>query len=189
MKTIFILFCLLPVWGTSCADSLYKEDTFQSLVGDRRAYRVGDNLTILVYENSAASASADTNGQKNAGIGIGIKTPNTSYAANADLNEDFGGKGKIQRSGRLTAQLTVTVQDVAKNGDLMIAGNQLIELNNEKQEIKLEGRIRQQDISETNTVPSSRIADAKISYIGDGFLTQRQTPGFLSIILSLLRLL
>jgi flagellar L-ring protein precursor FlgH len=189
VKTIFAILCLLSVWVPSHAASLYKEDTFQSLVGDRRAYRVGDSLTVLVYENSTASASSDTNGQKSAGAGLSIKTPTSDKAATIDLNDDFSGKGKVQRSGKLTAQLSVTVQQVVPNGDLMIAGNQIIELNNEKQEIKLEGRVRPQDISETNTIASSRIAEAKISYIGDGFLSQRQTPGFLSRILSILGIL
>jgi len=124
MKTFFTVLCVLSAWGTCSAESLYKEDTFHSLVGDQRAHRVGDSLTILVYENSTASASADTNGQKNGGIGLAIKTPNNAdKSASINLNEDFGGQGKVQRSGKLTAQLTVTVQEVAQNGDLLIAGN------------------------------------------------------------------
>jgi flagellar L-ring protein precursor FlgH len=74
--------------------------------------------------------------------------------------------------------LTVTVKGVAENGDLLIAGEQLLEINNERQQIKVEGRVRPHDISDVNTVLSTRIADAKISYVGDGDLADRQRPSW-----------
>jgi len=83
----------------------------------------------------------------------------------------------------------VRVVDVAPNGDLVVAGQQLIEVNEEKQEIKLEGRVRAVDVSESNTVLSTRLADAKIWYVGDGLLGEKQRPGILTRILSWLRIL
>lgn len=182
------IFLLLPslVWG----ESLYNENTFQSLVGDRRANHVGDSITVLIYENSSATASNDTMTAKNGGIGIGIKLlPNFDKSATVKLSEDSSGKGKIQRSGKLLAQLTVTVQEIAKNGELLIKGIQLLEINGEKQQIQVEGRVRPQDITEFNTVLSSRIADANISYIGEGTLSQKKTPGILGRIFTFLGLL
>jgi len=74
----------------------------------------------------------------------------------------------------------VTVQEVLANGDFSIKGQQLIEFNNEKQFINLKGRIRPEDLSSENTVLSTRIADAEITYIGDGLLGKQQKPGLLS---------
>ncbi len=173
------------------AESLYKEETFRPLTADHRAYRVGDALTVLVFENSSASSSADTTTNKTGGTGISFHNPNTNTdkKPRLDLSEDFTGSGKINRSGKLLAQLTVNVKAVAPNGDLFVAGTQLIEVNGEKQSIVLEGRVRPVDISDGNAVVSSRLADAKISYVGDGVISERQRPGFLIRILSLLGLL
>jgi flagellar L-ring protein precursor FlgH len=105
------------------------------------------------------------------------------------LSDDFNGKGTIQRSGKLAAQITVTVQSVEPNGDLVVAGRQLIEVNDEKQHIVLSGKVRPVDIGENNTVVSTRLADANISYVGDGILAEKQQPGIISRILHWLRLL
>lgn len=174
------------------ADSLYQESTFRSLTADHRAYRVGDALTVLVLENASASSSADTTTNKTGGFGVTVHgvngaTPIRTYGV--DLNEESSGTGKIQRSGKLLAQLTVTVKAIAPNGDLIVAGRQLVEVNDEKQNIVLEGRVRPVDVSESNTVVSTRLADAKISYVGDGILGEKQHPGILTRILSWLGIL
>jgi flagellar L-ring protein precursor FlgH len=168
---------------------LYHEETFRPLTADLRALRVGDVLTVLVLENASASTSADTSTEKSAGLALGVTGPSTSKSATADLSEQFNGKGRIQRSGKLLAQLTVSVVGLAPNGDLMIAGEQQIEVNEETQHIRLAGRVRPADVSEANAVLSSRIADAKITYVGEGILGEKQRPGILSRILSWLRLL
>lgn len=173
----------------SHADSLYREQNFHPLVGDRKAFRPGDSLTVLVFENASAVASADTTTEKKGELGMSAKTPIYDKNAAINLNDEFTGRGRIQRSGKLLAQITVTVQSIETNGELNVKGEQLIEVNSEKQSIKLEGRIRPSDISETNTVPSNRLADARISYIGDGILGEKQKPGILTRILSWLGLL
>ena len=81
------------------------------------------------------------------------------------------------------------VRSVEDNGDLIVSGEQLIKVNDEKQEIVLSGRVRPIDISENNTVVSSRLADARISYVGDGVLGEKQRPGILTRILSWLRII
>jgi flagellar L-ring protein precursor FlgH len=175
--------------GAASGQSLYREDSFRSLTADHRAYRLGDALTVLVFENSSATTSADTSLDKQGSVGATLSTTNSDKKANLTLNEDFAGKGRIQRSGKLLAQLTVNVTAVAPNGDLIVAGSQLIEVNDERQHILLQGRVRPLDISETNTVPSSRLADARISYVGDGVLAEKQHPGFLTRVLSWLGIL
>lgn len=171
------------------AQGLYREDSFRPLTADHRAYRVGDALTVLVVENASASASADTSTEKSAGIALSVTGPSTNKSASADLSERFNGEGRIQRSGRLLARLTVSVVSMESNGDLVIAGDQQIEVNAETQHIRLAGRVRPVDIGDDNTVLSSRIADARITYVGDGILGEKQRPGILSRILSWLRLL
>jgi len=182
-------FCLALAAPGAGADNLFEPAQFRSLTSDHKAYRTGDALTVLVVENSSASAHADSSSQKQADLGIKLSAPATRRDFGIGLEQDFSGRGASQRTGKLLAQLSVTVIEVDQNGDLQVAGEQLLEINNDRQSIKLEGRVRRADISETNTVMSNRLADARISYVGDGVLGDSQRRGLLPRIFSLLGLL
>ncbi len=170
---------LLLVAHFAAGDSLYREDGFRSMVADVKAYRPGDSLTVLIVENSSAQSSTDTSSTRDQALGFDLNfTPRpTSRSASVKTNNDFDNQGSTQRTGKFLAQITVTVQEVAANGELRVSGQQMLEINNEKQHITLEGRVRPYDIS-GNSVLSTRLADAKISYLGDGDLTERQRPGW-----------
>jgi flagellar L-ring protein precursor FlgH len=173
------------------AASLYQgESNFRSLTADNRAYRVGDMLTVLVMENSSASANANTSAENRGGLLFGWKATNRSENSSLQLGDTFGGKGQIQRSGKLLAQLTVTVREVdPMTGLLHVSGEQQIFVNDEKQEITLHGKVRPIDVFDNNTVLSTRLADARISYIGDGILSEKQHAGLITRFLSWLGLL
>lgn len=189
VANLLVLACCAVVTPAG-AVSLYEESSFRPLTADQRAYRPGDLLTVLVFETASATASANTATEKNGGLGFGLKSNFTAdKSAKLTLIEDFDGTGRIQRSGRLAAQITVTVRSVEANGDLIVAGEQLIQVNQERQEIVLSGRVRPVDIAENNTVVSSRLADARISYVGDGVLSEKQRPGIFSRVLTWLGLL
>lgn len=179
--------------GAAMAEDLYRHEQFQSLIGDDRAKRVGDILTILIYEDAKATATAGTATNKSAESGLGGNANKStgligSGSAGWETSEGFQGKGSIQRTGNLVAQISVTVESVTPSGELLVKGEQLIEVNGEKQEIRIEGRVRPRDIGNNNTVISSRLADAKISYIGDGILAKGQRPGWFTRLLSWLGL-
>jgi flagellar L-ring protein FlgH len=186
MAMVCALCCVAP----AAAGSLYDEASFRALTSDRRAQKPGDLLTVLVFETASASASSDTTTTKSGGTGFGFES-NYKMDRNAKLSltEDFAGRGRIQRSGKLAAQLTVTVRSVDSNGDLHVSGEQLLRVNNERQEIVLSGRVRPSDIGENNTIVSSRLADATISYVGEGSLSEKSSPGIISRVLTWLGVL
>ncbi len=156
--------------------SLYSEAQFQSLTSDRRRFQVGDALTILVIENASASSSADTGLQRDAQVDVGLSTPSRDRHLSGTTSNEFNGTGRTQRSGRLLAQITVLVRELLPNGDLRVAGDQSLEINGERQTIHAEGRVRPRDINEQNTVQSSRLAEARLSFAGDGVLGDMQRP-------------
>lgn len=172
------------------AETLYKPADYRSLVADRKAFRVGDVLTVLVIENATASASAGTKTDKSTDLGVHASTPKNRYAYGVGIDDGFDGNGKSARTGKLLAQVSVRVTDIEPNGDLRIRGEQYIEINEEKQTINLEGIVRSADIGDGNTVPSNRVGNARITYVGDGALSDSQSRGWISRILSaFLRLL
>lgn len=169
--------CLLLAAGAQ-ASSLYQPNTFQSYTSDLRPRRLGDLITVMVYETASASSSANTSGGRDAGAGLDLRGPGKSYSLGAKTANQLDGRGRTEREGRVLAQITVAIKEITEQGDLVIAGDQLLEVNNEKQQIHVEGRIRPQDVSDANVVLSTRIAAARISYAGQGDLADLQRPAW-----------
>jgi flagellar L-ring protein precursor FlgH len=159
------------------AESLYDANTFQPLTADNKAHRVGDALTIHVFERSSAETRSDTSTQRtnrlDAGLGTSAINAGRGVSGSVDVGGSFEGGGTTQRANRLLAVLTVTVREVLPNGDLRVGGEQLLTVNQEQHKVNVEGRVRPQDISADNVVLSTRIADAKLTYAGEGDLTDR----------------
>lgn len=165
--------------------SLYADAQFQSLTADRRRFQVGELLTIMVYEEASASTSADTGANRDSNVGLGLTLPSRTRQGALTVNNDYNGAGRTQRAGRVLAQITVLVREVLPNGDLRVGGEQLLEINGEKQTIRAEGRVRPRDVSEHNVVLSSRLAEARLAFVGDGVLGDLQRPRWWQRLLSL----
>ncbi|HSV34279.1 MAG TPA: flagellar basal body L-ring protein FlgH [Ramlibacter sp.] len=162
---------LPAVHGTS----LYDEATFRPLTADSKAFRVGDMLTVQVFENSSASTTADTGTRRKNAVNAELSHGARRVAETGiGVNGDFDGGGRTQRTNRILTTLSVTVREVLPNGDLRIAGEQSLVINDEQQRVALEGRVRQQDVSDANVVLSTRLADARITYLGEGDVSDRQ---------------
>lgn len=159
---------------------------------DRRARKVGDILTVDFNEvfsatkaQTAASAKSDS---FELSLPLGLPNVLTGGLANGDPNnalttstaQAFSGSGNAAQSNSLTGRLSVTVVRVFDNGNLGILGQKELTLNNGKEYIRVSGIVRQEDISSVNTVPSNRLADAQISYIGAGDMADSSKKGWLS---------
>ena len=160
--------------SVALAQSLFDERSWRGLTADDKAFRPGDVLTVQVLENSSGSSTADTGTRRNnrlqAELAHGSRTvAETQLVAGGD----FDGGGRTQRSSRLLTTLTVVVQEVLPGGHLRVAGTQSVTVNEEAQTVTLEGVVRPSDISPGNVVQSPRIAQARITYVGEGDLTER----------------
>ena len=175
---------LSVVSARSVAQSVAENEP-RSFFSDRRAHRPGDIFTVLVTEASSVSAAAQTNTHKtdSAQVSILDKT-GTVKPLSATVGSNFGGGGDIERSDKLVANLAVTVLNVDDRGNLIVHGEQDIQVNNERQRIRLDGIVRAEDIGPDNTVPSSRVGSARIEFTGKGILARKQSPGLLNRILS-----
>jgi len=165
----------LATAGPALAESLYDPATYRSLAADRKAFRPGDVLTVQVVESSSATSSTDTSTQRRNGLDASLRLlDGKQWGASAATSGEFAGGGSTQRANRLLAVLTVTVREVLPNGDLQVAGEQLLTINEEQQRVNVAGRVRPQDVTSDNVVLSTRLADARIEYLGEGDLTRRQ---------------
>jgi flagellar L-ring protein FlgH len=181
MKFIVAAACI-PGWSASGLAREGDQPLLErSLFADRKAYRPGDMLTVLITEQAAATATARTRADKDESVFADInRSEHDPWHIDLAWGNDFNGGGQIQRTGRLVAKLAVIVQGIDSDGNLAIVGEQDINVNNERQRIALSGTVRSEDIAPDNTVASWRIAGARIDFKGDGILARKQSPGLLT---------
>lgn len=161
---------------------------FPSFVADRVAGRVGDSLTVLIFESAQASNSAQRGSRKTTRLSGEAGADADTHRAEGSLAGTFDGLGQTSRSDRIVASISAVVVDVLPNGDLRLAGEQSLLVNGERTLIRLSGRARPADITETNTVLSTRLADARIEYDGTGFGARSARPGLVPRLLDKLGL-
>lgn len=156
---------------------------------DLRARAVGDILTILLVERTDASKESSTSTARGSSVDTGLPTfagrPITSNGTpilNNELSSDttFDGQADSSQSNRLDGSITVTVAERLPNGNLLVRGEKLITINQGEEFIRLEGIIRPVDIGPANTVESTKVADAAITYSGRGNLQATNRPGWLT---------
>ncbi len=173
---------------------IYAVSTAANLFTDLKASRVNDIVTISVVESTSATDNATTDldrqsNMKASWAGI-LETFQTSgmikELANANtvnFGNTFGGKGTTTRSSRMTAYITTRVIKVQPNGNLVIRGARDVRVNNENQYIYIQGEVRPVDISSTNVVLSTYVADAVIELSGYGVVSDKQHPGLVARLL------
>jgi flagellar L-ring protein precursor FlgH len=151
--------------------SIYSGGINDGLFGDRKAYRVGDIITIILREKtlSQKSASNVTSRKANNNVVTALMTGDpTLSAAMGASSIDNTGSGEVSQSNTLGGDISATVVRALTNGNLIIRGEKMIALNDGNEYIQISGMIRSEDVQPDNTVLSKRIANAEISYSGDG---------------------
>ena len=76
----------------------------------------------------------------------------------------------------MTGRISATIIEENENGMFYIEGKRVLEVNGEMNTIKLDGFIRERDISTNNTVFSYNIANANIIYSKGGTLENIVNP-------------
>ena len=163
----------------------------RSLLGDRRAARRGDILTVVIEIDEEAKISNATSRSRTAAenlsvpdlFGIPQRIDETlpagaslDRAVGIDSSGSSGGDGSVNRSEKVTLRLAATVTGVLPNGVLQISGSQEVRVNFELRELLVTGFVRPEDISRQNEISHDKIAAARVSYGGRGQITDVQQP-------------
>ncbi|MEN6582625.1 MAG: flagellar basal body L-ring protein FlgH [Armatimonadota bacterium] len=171
------------------AESLWKPQETKSQLADKKAAKVGDIVTVVIVESSTSSQKASTDTKKDssveAGPGVGPlldRVPLFSYGG----GDSMSASGSTSRSSNFTAKMTATITKVNENGTMELEGTRFVQTNKEKEEIKLSGTIRPQDIATDNSILSTYVADAKITHVGSGPIGSRQKEGLIGKIFKIL---
>jgi flagellar L-ring protein precursor FlgH len=163
---------------------------------------VGDIITITLNERTQASKNSNSQISKDSSADLGVpnlfgmavspKNPLAGLSALGMTNDTLGldasfdatrsadGSGQAGQSNSLTGSITVSVAEVMPNGILLVRGEKWMTLNTGDELVRIAGLVRADDIATDNTVSSTRIADARITYSGTGAFADASQPGWMS---------
>jgi flagellar L-ring protein precursor FlgH len=195
LRTPIVLGLLLSAAGVvktgAAGGSMWREELTASLLGDTRARKVGDLVTVVVQESNEANKANNTKTAKKTGINASISsflfgaaqdrflTRGGKYPA-MQMNSDnsFDGGGSIANSERINTRIAVRVAEQLPNGNLVLEGRRSTMVAGEQQEAILRGVVRQEDIQPDNTVFSYNVADANLKFVSKGTVSDSQKRGW-----------
>ena len=165
--------------------SLYHAGSFVGLASDRRARQVGDLITIRLVERTSATKSASADSAREGSTQASMpRIPPLSLipdgATRGGSNQSFKGSGSAAQANQLTGDITVTVADVLPGGILRVAGEKRLVLNRGEEQVQLTGLVRVDDLGFDNSIPSTRVADARIRFSGSGQVADNSRQGWLA---------
>lgn len=167
--------------------SLYSPNSSIALFDDGKASRIGDIITVVLSESTSSSKSSNVEITKESETDVvptsilGTTPSLGEFALDSSLtaDRDFKGEAEADQSNQLRGSISVTVVDIFPNGTLVVRGEKWITLNRGNEFIRISGLIRPSDVSPNNTVMSTKIANARITYSGTGELADSQQMGWL----------
>jgi len=160
----------------------------RSFFHDPRASRVGDIITVNVQvadgaKMSNSTARSRTNadnasmsnlfGLENVMPGVGL-SPGSLVKMGSDTSNV--GAGSVNRSESINMTLAALVTQILPNGNMVISGHQQMKVNGELRDLQVSGIVRTEDITSSNMIDLTQIAEARISYGGRGTVSDVQQP-------------
>jgi flagellar L-ring protein precursor FlgH len=179
-----------PTPQAASPNSLWRAGA-QTFFADQRARRIGDILTVRIEIDDRAQVSNSTNRSRSNGVEAGVShfvglenSLGRAFPSGFDPTQMIGmngetssnGTGVISRSEKVSLTVAAVVVGVMPNGNLVIQGRQEVRTNAELRELTIAGIVSPADISSSNTIDHTQIAEARISYGGRGDVTRMQKP-------------
>lgn len=165
-----------------------------------KTFKQHDQVTIIIDENSSQSAKQTLDTKKDYSLAAAlnefpslaalldgqlVQGGTTGGIAQVDVTDkqNFKGEGTYNRTDKFTAKITATVLDVKPNGILVLEARKTIQKDDETTTITLTGRCRSEDITTSNTVLSSQLAELAIVSHNDGEVKDAGSKGWIPRIL------
>ena len=166
--------------------AIYQQGMRVGLFEDTTAKYVGDVITIVLIENTNASATSNTNSSKDNKVdlpgptlaGQEIKKDGVEILNNKFSGErEFSGQGTSAMNSSFNGKLSVTVANVLPNRNLVVRGEKMMMLNQSDEYVRFIGIVRPQDIKQDNSIDSTRVANVHMAYGGKGDLSTANKMG------------
>ena len=170
--------------------SLFSANSYLSLYNDPVARRVGDIINVRLNERTESKKSANTKIKKDTDntlvepiiLGKKITSPPTSgsFLNTISHENEFDGRANSDQSNSLLGSIAVTISEVLPNGVFVVRGAKWLRLNQGDAFIRITGMIRAVDIDADNSIDSTKIANARITYSGKGAVADSNQIGWLA---------
>ncbi|MBK7404626.1 MAG: flagellar basal body L-ring protein FlgH [Phycisphaerales bacterium] len=164
-----------------------------------RKFAVHDQVTILIDESSSAESKQTLDTKKDYDLSAAInqfpdlmqllelrlQEGDRTGLSTLDLNskQKFKGEGQAKRSDRFVARITAVVIDVKPNGTLVLEAKKSVTSGRESKLIVLSGTCRQADVTDSNTVTSSQLANLNVVQTTEGEVDATAKKGLIPRIL------
>ncbi|NCA70294.1 MAG: flagellar basal body L-ring protein FlgH [Sphingobacteriia bacterium] len=159
--------------------AIFQASSVRPLFEDRRARHPGDIITINLVERNVAQKSTNAQTSRRSNLSAGVDAASASgifppfqLDAEAGSSSTFSGSGAAAANNLFSGTITVTVIDVYPNGNLLVSGEKMLIINQGHEYIRFSGVINPHHITYANSVQSTQVADARIEYVGSGFIKQ-----------------
>lgn len=177
--------------------AIYHASTSRNIYSDGRANRVGDIITINLTESTQSTKQSTTNTRRQTNIDLPVPTilgkplvlnkpepvnrlfNGREFSSSIEGSNRFNGNAASNMSNQLSGNITATIHELYPNGVMLVRGEKWLTLNQGDEYIRVSGLVRPQDIGADNTVDSTRLADARITYSGTGPLAEANAQGWL----------
>ncbi|MGR5146737.1 flagellar basal body L-ring protein FlgH [Photobacterium alginatilyticum] len=177
-----------PEHYATATGSLFNVSGAQDLYDDTKPRGIGDIVTVLLEEKTQAKKSASSDLDKSTDLsmdplalgGQEIKLGERNLSYEVSNANKFAGSTSADQSNSIKGSISVEVIDVLANGNLLVRGEKWLTLNTGDEYIRVSGTVRPDDISQENTIASTRIANARIQYSGTGERQDVQEQGWLA---------
>ncbi len=189
LKNISIVFLFLTgAAGHVDAQSLYNPSgRLASLFDDNSARKVGDMIQVMISESQSISDKNNTKIERTSSLDASASefhltnhTPQLLPAIGISGSKKLDAKADSKRDATFSTVITAMVVDVLPNGYMVIKGNRRIFIDQEEKTIEITGIVRPYDVSPANTISSNKIAEARITFIGEGPVVEASKKGWLS---------
>lgn len=196
MKKIYILFIMFAMIATNVkAGSIYakRHRETKALYADDTARHVGDLITVIINEDSKSDNTVErklenTNNRENSfngQLGVNFIPDLPGFTMKQEGERKLDGKSEYDDQRKYTDKVTVVVQDIHPNGDLVVLGYRERDISGDKHVIQISGIIRPSDVSFDNTIGSHKVANFKLVTISEGVSEDYNKPGWFAQILDM----
>ena len=179
---ILLLIIMVMFMGMAAATNSLWSDDAVNFYRDRDDYQLGDIVTVVIEEEASALQAANTDTSQSSSVEAEARPGIFGFLGSLlfGYSEEDSADGRTQRQGTFAAHISAEIVEIRDNGNVKIAGEKKITINEEDQTITLTGILRPEDIDLENKIPSERVANATIEYKGEGSIADKQRPGLFS---------
>lgn len=173
--------------SSAAPGAIFQAANYRPLFEDRRARLVGDTLTVQIEEQITASQQSsskiDRSGSVSAGVSaLPFASANVLGRLSADVQSAIGANadGKTNSTNAFSGTITVLVQQVLPNGNLLVVGEKQLGVNQNVDVMRFSGIVNPATIRGGNVVSSTQVAEARLEQRGRGDIGRIQGLGWLS---------